>query len=320
MTAKKIKIALVGAGWVAREHLKVLKSLPQVDVVGITSRTLAKAQGLAGEFGICGVFKDLPTLVRESQPDALLILVSEDQMFEVATAAMKFGVPLFIEKPAGLTPQQNLKLAREAKRRKVRTMVGFNRRYYSIFHKGLKIIRQHGELLGIFVEGHERMWRVRDAKKFSKKVLDQWIYANSTHTIDLLRFFGGPIKFVKSISKRSFGEARGDQFAALIELKSGALGQYQAYWYSPGGWRVVLYGNGVTVEFKPLENGTWIDKNFVQHPIKPDAVDNKFKPGFYHQMIAFLKMVRGEKSTWPSADLEDSYQTMLLTEKISQGR
>ncbi len=82
---------------------------------------------------------------------------------------------------------------------------------------------------------------------------------------------------------------------------------------------MVLYGDGVSVEFKPLENGVWIDKNFVQHPIEPDECDKKFKPGFYQQMIAFLNLVRGEKLAWPMLDLEGSYKTMVLAEKISQG-
>ncbi len=320
MSKKKIRIGLVGAGWVAQQHLLVLKAIKDMEVVAMTSRTLPKAQALAKTFAIPQVYTDLPSLVKEAQPDALMILVSESQIFEVTMQAMKFGLPLFIEKPAGLIPQENLKLAQAAKRRKIRTMVGFNRRYYSIFHKGLEIIRQHGRLLGVFVEGHERMWRVRNAQTFSKKTLDHWIYANSTHTIDLLRFFGGEIKTVKAISKRYFGEALGDQFAAVMEFRSGAIGQYQAHWYSPGGWRVVLYGDGVTVEFKPLETGLWTDKDFQQHPIDPDPCDKEFKVGFFQQMVAFGKLIRGEKLAWPLQDIHGSYQTMLLAQKISQGK
>lgn len=320
MNKKKIKIGLVGAGWVAQQHLLVLAAIKDMDVVAITSRSLPKAQALAKTFAIPHVYADLSSLVKEAQPDALMILVSENQIFEVAMQAMKFGLPLFIEKPAGLTPQENLKLACAAKRRNLRTMVGFNRRYYSIFHKGLEIIRRHGRLLGVFVEGHERMWRVRDAQTVSKEALDHWIYANSTHTIDLLRFFGGELKTVKAISKRCFGEALGDQFAAIGEFKSGAIAQYQAHWYSPGGWRVVLYGDGVTVEFKPLENGIWTDKDFKQHPIEPEESDKEFKVGFYQQMMAFGQLVRGHKQAWPLQDIHGSYQTMLLAQKISQGK
>jgi predicted dehydrogenase len=197
-------------------------------------------------------------------------------------------------------------------------MVGFNRRYYSIFHKGIKIIREHGKLLGVAVEGHERMWRVRGLNKFSDPVLENWIYANSVHTIDLLRFFGGEVLDLKSITHK-YLEPKGDQFAAVMELESGALGNYSAHWHSPGGWRVVLYGEGVTVEFKPLEAGRWTDRDFKTYEIEPDDADKRFKPGFYRQMEAFYKLVQNDTPEWPMLDLYGSYQTMLLAEKMTRG-
>lgn len=315
---QKIKIGIIGAGWIAKQHLEVLCAMDNVEVVGITSRTRSKAEALAKEYGIAQCFDQVEELVAKAKPDALMVLVSADQMFKVTALAITFGLPLFIEKPAGMTPEENIKLAGLAKDNHVRAMVGFNRRYYSIFHKGIEIIKKAGPLLGVFVEGHERMWQKRGANtKFSSKELANWIYLNSVHTIDLLRFFGGEPSRVRTIAHKNFGEARGDQFAAIMELESGAIGQYSAHWYSPGGWRVALYGDGVTVEFKPLEKGFWTDKNFVTHEIAPDEIDVKFKPGFYRQMEAFQNLIRGVKMQWPLADLESSYKTMRLAEQIS---
>ena len=79
-------------------------------------------------------------------------------------------------------------------------MVCFNRRHYSIFKKGIEIINKNGKLLGISIEGHERFWKVE--QNYSKKIKDKWIYANSIHTIDLLRFFGGDVKKVFSLKKK----------------------------------------------------------------------------------------------------------------------
>ena len=161
------------------------------------------------------------------------------------------------------------------------------------------------------------MWRVRAGGKFPEAVLEQWIYANSTHTIDLLRFFGGEATQVQTITHRHT-ENKGDQFAAIMELECGAIGQYMAHWYSPGGWRVVLYGDGVTVEFKPLERGRWIDKNSVVHDIQPDEIDAKYKAGFYRQIEAFRRLVREGSYEWPVADLADSLKTMELAQKFTK--
>lgn len=310
----KVRIGLIGAGWIARKHLDVIKDIDWIEAVGVTSRTLSRAEELAREYGIPVCARDADTLIKEAKPDALMVLVSFDQMYEVSCRVISLGLPLFIEKPPGLMPEETKSLLELARKYSVRTMVGYNRRYYSIFHKGIEIIRKHGELMGIRIDGHERFWQLADTLK--ERVRSQWIYANSTHTIDLLRFFGGEPSGISAIS-RSRIEKNGDQFAAIMELESGAIGHYLAHWYSPGGWGVALYGEGVTVEFSPLESGRWTDKQFRTHDIEPDDVDLKYKPGFYAQMEAFGRMVRDGKLPWPGQDLAAAYQTMILAQKIS---
>lgn len=311
-----LRLGVVGAGRIAAEHIKVLQSIDGVRVTGITSRTKAKAQALATQFSIPCVAEDMKELIHDARPDALLLLVSADSMFAVTRAALNTGLPLFVEKPAGLTPSESGELASINRSRAVRTMVGYNRRYYSVFHDGIEIIQRHGPLLGVMVEGHERIGAVRAAGRHGENVLSAWIFANSTHTIDLLRFFGGEVGMLMCLAHR-IAEPRGDQFAAIMELENGALGQYSSHWLSPGGWRVVLYGHGVTVEFKPLESGRWTDAGGTVRELAMSAVDQRFKPGFYGQMVAFCQLARGAPSAWPQQDLEGAHRTMLLAERLT---
>lgn len=313
---ERVRLGIVGAGNIAVKHLEALRAVEGASVVGITSRTKSKAQALASQFAIPCVTDDMEGLIRNARPDALLLLVSVANAFAVARAALETGLPLFIEKPAGLVPAESAALARLSRGCGVRTMVGYNRRYYSVFHQGLEIVRRHGSLLGVMVEGHERIDEVRAAGKHSNDVLAAWLYANSTHTIDLLRFFGGEVGTLHCFAHR-VREPRGDQFAALMKLESGALGEYSAHWLSPGGWRAVLYGYGVTVEFKPLESGRWTDATGNVHEITPSIEDQRFKPGFHGQMTAFCELVRGTPPTWPLQDLEGAHRTMLLAERMA---
>lgn len=309
-----VRIGLIGAGAIACKHLDIIRDIDWIEAVGITSRTKGKAESLAREYEIPVCVNDLDTLIKKAKPDALMVLVSADQIYRVCSCAIPFGLPLFIEKPPGLTPDETKNLVKLAEKYCVNTMVGYNRRFYSIFHKGIEIIRKNGELLGVRVDGHERFWKLAD--KLKESVRSQWIYANNTHTIDLLRFFGGEPSKISAIS-HSRVEKNGDQFAAVMELESGAIGHYVAHWYSPGGWGVVLYGEGATVEFKPLESGRWTNRQFETFDIEPDDVDIKYKPGFYAQMEAFGKMVRDGKLLWPGQNLADAYRTMILAQKIS---
>ena len=311
-----VRIGLIGAGAIACKHLDVIRDIDWIEAVGITSRTISKAEQVAHEYEIPVCTNDVGPLITETKPDALMVFVSADQTYAVCSYAIPLGLPLFIEKPPGLTADETKSLVGLAKEYSVGTMIGYNRRFYSIFHKGIEVIRKYGELMGVRIEAHERFWKLAD--KVKEPLRSNWIYANGTHTIDLLRFFGGEPSNVCAVS-RSRIEKNGDQFAAVMELDSGAIGHYSAHWYSPGGWSVVLYGEGVTVEFNPLESGRWIDKQFKIHDIEPDEVDLKYKPGFYAQMEAFGKMVHDGKLAWPGQDLAAAYRTMILAQKISSG-
>lgn len=311
-----VRIGVIGAGWVADQHLKAASAIDWIEPVALTSRTRSKAEDLATAHGVPAVYDGLDELVEGARPDALMVCVSEESMEDVTAAAVRAGLPLFVEKPAGLTPDANERLADAAEAAGVPTMVGFNRRFYSVFRKGIEVIAANGPLLGVMVEGHERFWKIRGAGKWSETVMAEWIYANSVHTIDLLRFFGGEATDVRAIA-HAHVERTGDQFAAVMELESGAIGQYSAHWYSPGGWRVVLYGDGVTVEFRPLEAGRWTDKAFDVHELEPDEVDVANKPGFVRQLEAFGRMVRDGALEAPAQDLRGSLATMRLAEAIA---
>ena len=286
-----------------------------IDAAGITSRTISKAEELANGFAIEKVYEDIDSLIEKCVPDALMILVSANQIYSVTKKSIPFNLPLFIEKPPGLLPDQTKILVELADKHGTKNMVGYNRRYYSIFHKGIELINQNGGLLGLAIEGHERFWKITDSK-IPNEIRINWIYANSTHTIDLLRFFGGKIKSISSLSK-SLKEKNGDQFVVSMEFESGTLGTYTSHWYSPGGWTAVLFSEGVTVKFEPLEKGVWIDTNLREYEIHPDEVDVKYKPGFYRQMEAFRKLVSNGKVEWPGQDLEEVYRTMRLAQQIA---
>ena len=310
----KAKIGIIGAGSIVRKHLDVISGIKWIEAVGITSRTREKAEHVAQEYGIPVCSDDVESLIKQARPDALMVLVSVEQIYQVVSNIIPYGLPLFLEKPPGISPDETKTLVKLAQEHSVHTMVGFNRRYYSVFRKGRDIILDNGPLLGVSVEGHERFWKIKDRLSDTKR--SKWLYANSTHTIDLLRFFGGELSNVHAVA-HSYIEKNFDQFAAVMEFESGALGNYMAHWYSPGGWGVRLFGEGVTVEFEPLEQGVWINTDFNKHEIVPDDADLNYKPGFYRQMEAFGEMVRSGTLNWPGQDLEEAYNTMCLAEKIS---
>jgi predicted dehydrogenase len=308
---RPIRVGLIGAGLIARQHLTAMSRVPELVAVGISSRTRAKAEALAGEFGLAHVCDSPEELVRDARPDALMVLVSPQAMAQMATQCLDFGLPLFLEKPVGLSVAEAEEAARLAGEKGVPNMVGFNRRHYSIFQQGLERVLSRGRLLSVMVEGSERMSVARATGRFTDEVLRAWIFANATHTIDLLRHFGGEPEEVCAFAT-SLHEPLGDQFAACLRFPGGVLGSFTGNWHSPGGWAVVLKGEGVTAEFRPLETCRVSYADGTSEVLEPDADDAVVKPGFPGQLRAFAQLARTGRLAPPSQDLAGALLTMRL--------
>tara|TARA_B100001093_G_scaffold333222_1_gene318199 strand:+ start:459 stop:1391 length:933 start_codon:yes stop_codon:yes gene_type:complete len=308
----KKRVGIIGASSICEKYLHVLKALDDVSVNAITSRTMYKARRMSIEYGIKNVYKNYYEMITSENLDLIIILVSPDQTFKVTQNLAKFGITLLIEKPPGLNVNQSLKLVQLSKKFNTKIFVSLNRRFFSNFKKGMKMARDHGGIKNIIIEGHERFWKIKNK---SDKVLRNWIYANSIHTIDLLRHFGGDIKAVKKLMKSNF-EKNGDEFLSLIEFKNGIIGSYFSNWYSPGGWSVKLYCNGLTIVFDPLEEGYYMKKNMIKKPITIDKFDIKFKPGLYKLINSVINYLNTKKINPNLQTINSAHESMKLISLI----
>jgi predicted dehydrogenase len=66
-TATSCEVAVIGAGYTAREHIRALRDIPGVQVAAIQSRTRSRAEALAGEFGINAVCDSILELYERSR-------------------------------------------------------------------------------------------------------------------------------------------------------------------------------------------------------------------------------------------------------------
>ncbi|WP_176140754.1 NAD-dependent epimerase/dehydratase family protein [Pseudoxanthomonas indica] len=94
----RLRVALVGAGYVATHHLAALKRLDFVDVVGICDNNLAAAQALADRFGVPRVTATLAELA-ETRPQAVYVLTPPSSHPAITLAALDMGAHVLVEKP-----------------------------------------------------------------------------------------------------------------------------------------------------------------------------------------------------------------------------
>ncbi len=94
----KLRIAIVGAGYVARYHIMALRRLDFVELVGICDLDRPAAQALAARFGIDFVTSDLAEL-GSRRPHAVYVLTPPSSHAALSLQALDMGCHVFVEKP-----------------------------------------------------------------------------------------------------------------------------------------------------------------------------------------------------------------------------
>jgi predicted dehydrogenase/nucleoside-diphosphate-sugar epimerase len=97
-TSSKLRVAIVGAGYVAGHHAAALKRLDHVEIVGICDPNPAAAQAIAGRFGIPRTASSLADLA-DAAPQAAYILTPPASHPALAMQAMDMGCHVLVEKP-----------------------------------------------------------------------------------------------------------------------------------------------------------------------------------------------------------------------------
>lgn len=107
------RIAMIGAGGIARRHLEVLAREEDVEIVGHVARTHASAQRQASTFG-GRAYDDVAELVERERPDAAWITVPPGAHGPAERALLAADVPYLIEKPLSADRATGEELGRAA--------------------------------------------------------------------------------------------------------------------------------------------------------------------------------------------------------------
>lgn len=97
-SARRLRIALVGAGYVSRHHIEALRTLPFVELTGIADLNLEAARSAAARYSIPVAAPALEQL-QAAQPDAVYILTPPETHCALTLGALRMGCHVFVEKP-----------------------------------------------------------------------------------------------------------------------------------------------------------------------------------------------------------------------------
>ncbi len=146
--SKKVKIAIIGTGWIAESHIASYKKMEDVEIVALADIVPGKAEEFAKKFEIenCRIYNsDKELLDNEKDLDGVSICTYNCQHAPCAIHALNAGVNVMLEKPFTVTLDEAIEVMKAEKASGKILTIGFQPRM-SENMKMIKKIVESGEL------------------------------------------------------------------------------------------------------------------------------------------------------------------------------
>ena len=225
---KQANIGIIGAGGIARNvHLPSLSELDEANVVAICDLRLEKAQEMAAKYNIPHVYWDMYEMIEKEDLDCIFVLVEPDRLFRAAADCLKAGIPVLMEKPAGITSHQTNSLTRISREKGVTCAVAMNRRHIPLVQEVKRIMNE----LTPITEVDGSFLKCTDLST-------AWDYmsaydSDGIHALDLVRYLAGSeVVKCSTVTGRFSGCPVDNAWASVMQFENGVTGtmrsNYQA--------------------------------------------------------------------------------------------
>lgn len=284
-----MRVAIVGFGSIALKHKQVIEHAGDIVVASVNRSEEGRSN--ANKNGIVNTYSDIHKMIEKERPEAIVVTVSYDKIYEVTRSLIPFAIPLLVEKPAGTSVGELTDLTILAEKYKTVVQVAMNRRHYGIINSAITDMGGKSNITAIDIEWSEPPLRLLNEKGFKRDQIPKVIYGNSIHGIDMACYYSGGIQSISFQTKDAGNDFRWYmQFMAKSE--NGALVTFRSSWDQHVPWRLVISSKSKRYVFSPLE------RCFLQQNDASDIIEIKceeqllpLKAGFLMQWEYFKRLV-----------------------------
>lgn len=150
--SKKVKVGIIGTGWIAEAHAASYKKCPDVEIVALADIIPGKAAKFAADNGIEGARiynSDRELIDNEKDIDAVSVCTYNRQHAPCTVYALEHGVNVLLEKPMCVTTEEAVAICKAEKKSGKVLSIGFQPR----FDENMKMVKkvvESGELGQIY--------------------------------------------------------------------------------------------------------------------------------------------------------------------------
>ncbi len=225
----QLKVAVVGAGAMGMNHLRVLNDLNggQVQLVGVAEMHEPTLQNAMRRFHLAG-YTNYLQMVEETKPDLVAVVVPTHMHFEIASHLLERGINVLIEKPITSTIDEAYTLMELARLHAVKVAVGHIERFNPAIIQ-LKRRLVAGELGQIF------HLHARRLGPFPPRIRDVGVTLDlATHDIDVMSYLAdAEVERVYAETQHRIHRTHEDLLLGILHFSNGAVGMLDVNWLTP---------------------------------------------------------------------------------------
>ncbi len=152
-SSKKIKVGIIGTGWIAEAHLKAYQQCPDVQFVGMADLVPGKAEAFCDQFGVdktgINFYNSHKELIDNEELDCVSVCTYNATHAECTIYALEHGVNVLLEKPMCVTLEEAIAICKAEKASGKILSIGFQPRFDPNMQMVKKIV-ESGELGEIY--------------------------------------------------------------------------------------------------------------------------------------------------------------------------
>jgi predicted dehydrogenase len=198
VSRRQVRIGVVGTGGVAQRHLGVLRSVPDLEVVGHVSHSPARAAAQAAQWG-GQPFTTVDELLDQQRPHAVWVCVRPDGHGPIERELIQRRIPFFVEKPLSVDLATAEHIASWLAPGRPIVAVGYKLRAVDTLDRARELLVEHPPRM-LHAAWHDALpppawWR--HAAQGGGQVVEQ-----ATHVLDLARHLVGEAEVIAALGGR----------------------------------------------------------------------------------------------------------------------
>ena len=216
---KNIKVAVIGAGMMGKNHLKTYANMPGVKLVGVYDVFPDAAKAAAKTYGI-KAFSSMEEVAKNV--DAVSVVTTSVTHADVGEFFMNKGIHCMMEKPLATTEEGCMRLINAAKNNNVVLMVGHIERFNPAVEQMSKLLSDTSKIRSLTAQ------RMSAA---SGRITDVDVSMDlMIHDVEVIQsLVKSPVKNVQTASVKTKESPLGkDYITALLEFENGATANITA--------------------------------------------------------------------------------------------